>query len=281
MNGKYDIEKIKSLLSQCKWTWAKTYISVPHEYIVREKCGLSDDDFLYIVAAQRELGTPERWGKYNFPYLYLDGYKYWTMGNDFDVTKIINRQKVFSEFDTLDRIISICEEDEKKYITNVILSTFDKPIFEVGFGDGWLIKYANLPPSKWYGVEPSKKCVSYVRDSYKGFYKRVANCSFEESIDKWIASDSVVVALFGTASYLMGQYLKLLKESGKDYFLMFYKYRYCPEQFASMHHFSYTKEGLERSFGLEVVEFGNYYIVSSKRIQKIPSQENYIQAKLF
>lgn len=281
MKEQFSIDRVKALLNKCKWTWAKTYLSIPHEYIVRDRCGLSDDDFLYIVAAQRELGIQEKWGKYNFPYLYIDGYKYWTMGNTFDITKIINRQKVFSEFDKLDSIYTVSNEDERKYISGVLLSTFDKPIFEIGFGDGWLIKYANLSPSKWYGVEPSKKCVSYVRDEYRGFYKRVSNSSFEESIDKWRASDSVVVALFGTASYLMGQYLKLLKESGKDYFLMFYKYGYCPEQFASMHHFSYTKEGLERSFGLEVVEFGNYYIVSSKQIQKMPLQENYIQAKLF
>ena len=63
---------------------------------------MGEENFLMIVLAQRDLGTNEIWGKYNFPYLYVDGYKYWTMGDTFENTTILNRQKVFSEFDKLD-----------------------------------------------------------------------------------------------------------------------------------------------------------------------------------
>ncbi len=63
-----------------------TFWHVPHEYIVRGKCGLTDEDFLYLVIAQREYGIHEQWHKYNFPYLYLDGYKYWTMGDALEET---------------------------------------------------------------------------------------------------------------------------------------------------------------------------------------------------
>lgn len=39
----------------------KTYISIPHEYIVRGRCGLTDDEFVYLTNAQREHGIPEQW----------------------------------------------------------------------------------------------------------------------------------------------------------------------------------------------------------------------------
>lgn len=71
------------------------------KYIVRDRCTLSDDEFVYLINTQREYGIPEQWYRYNHPYLYIDGYKYWTMGGPISDTKVINRQKVFSEFDSL------------------------------------------------------------------------------------------------------------------------------------------------------------------------------------
>ena len=77
----YDLNRIAELLRNEKWTWAKTMPGIPHEYIVRDKCLMGEENFLMIVLAQRDLGTNEIWGKYHFPYLYVDGYKYWTMGD--------------------------------------------------------------------------------------------------------------------------------------------------------------------------------------------------------
>ena len=77
----YDESYARQLIARCGWTWAKTYITIPHEYIVRNKCGLTDQEFEYLVQTQREYGIHEQWHKYNFPYLYIDGHKYWTMGD--------------------------------------------------------------------------------------------------------------------------------------------------------------------------------------------------------
>ena len=79
----YDLNRIAELLRNEKWTWAKTMPGIPHEYIVRDKCLMGEENFLMIVLAQRDLGTNEIWGKYHFPYLYVDGYKYWTMVDTF------------------------------------------------------------------------------------------------------------------------------------------------------------------------------------------------------
>ena len=66
--------------------------------------------------------------------------------------------------------------------------------------------------------------------------------SFEESINYWKQGTAVVHATFGAASYFMQPYLKILAESGVDYFLMFYREKYCPEDFRQMHHFEYKKK---------------------------------------
>ena len=85
--------KLRKMIVRCKWTFAKTMPFAPHEYIVRDKCPLTDEEFVYFVDMQRRFGVKERWGKYNNPYLYIDDYKYWTMGAPYDETTVINRAK--------------------------------------------------------------------------------------------------------------------------------------------------------------------------------------------
>ena len=90
-----DINELRGFFDKQSWIFAKTYANkAPHEYIVRDKCPLTDEEFVYFVNMQREYGVKEHWGKYYFPYLYVDNYKYWTMGAPIDETIIINRAKV-------------------------------------------------------------------------------------------------------------------------------------------------------------------------------------------
>ena len=276
----YDLKKILELINAEKWNWAKTYVNIPHEYIVRGKCKMSDAEFLYIVHAQRDIGKKEVWGKYNFPYLYVDGYKYWTMGDTFENTIILNRQKVFSEFDLLDISESYYTINEAKQIYSYISRTFkDKVIFETGFGFGTFVKDSGIKPSNYYGVEPSKKAIDFFRTKNPGFYRRVSNKSFEESVDKWKGKDCVPIALFGSASYIMWQYLKLLADYNNDYFLMFYKPCYVPKGMEEMHHFEYSKEWLRKVFHkANIIEWKNYIIVSTKQINIKPT---YIQNDIF
>lgn len=93
MTTKIDYDKLRSMIARCEWTFAKTMPFAPHEYIVREKCPLTTEEFEYFVNMQREHGVKERWGKYNHPYLYIDDYKYWTMGAPIEETTVINRAK--------------------------------------------------------------------------------------------------------------------------------------------------------------------------------------------
>ena len=93
MNNELNNERLREMIARCEWTFAKTMPFAPHEYIVKEKCQLTTDEFEYFVNMQREHGVKERWGKYNNPYLYIDDYKYWTMGAPLEETTVINRAK--------------------------------------------------------------------------------------------------------------------------------------------------------------------------------------------
>ena len=93
-----EIKELESFIENQSWIFAKTYANkAPHEYIVRGKCPLTEEEFVYFVNMQREHGVKEHWGKYFHPYLYIDDYKYWTMGAPIEETIIMNRAKVTSK----------------------------------------------------------------------------------------------------------------------------------------------------------------------------------------
>lgn len=267
-NIKYDVDYIRALITKCQWTWAKTYIDIPHEYIARQRCPLKEDDFLYFVKCQREFGTHERWGRYNFPYLYIDGYKYWTMGDTLPNTIIINRQKVFDEFKLLDYPYKrYYSEEESQTISKCIMSMFACPVFEIGVGNGDFIKDSGVPANSFYGIDSNFLAIDTLSNEYPMLKNRLNNISFEECRKLWQNYNGVIIALFGTASYLMGPYLKILKESKKDYFLMFFKKGFCPIGFINTHFNEYSLEGIRHSFsGGYVKEYSNYIIASSKEI---------------
>ena len=93
MPKQVDSDKLREMIARCQWTFAKTMPWAPHEYIVRGKCPLTEEEFVYFINMQRSYGKVERWGKYNFPYLYIDDYKYWTMGAPVEETIVMNRAK--------------------------------------------------------------------------------------------------------------------------------------------------------------------------------------------
>ena len=89
-----DYSRLRSMIERCEWTFAKTMPWAPHEYIVRGKCPLTEEEFLYFIDMQRRFGIKEHWGKYYNPYIYVDDYKYWTMGAPVEETIVMNRAKV-------------------------------------------------------------------------------------------------------------------------------------------------------------------------------------------
>lgn len=94
INSEANYDRLREMICRCEWKFAKTMPFAPHEYLVRDKCPLTDEEFVYFVEMQRRFGVKERWGKYNNPYLYIDDYRYWTMRAPIEETAVINRAKV-------------------------------------------------------------------------------------------------------------------------------------------------------------------------------------------
>ena len=90
-------EAVDELLKRTKYVFAKSMPSMPHEYSHRLNWK-NDKDFCDVVQWIRDNGVKERFGSKVYVYYYLNGYKYWTMGNELsyvDKTKtfILNRAK--------------------------------------------------------------------------------------------------------------------------------------------------------------------------------------------
>ena len=58
-------DKLREMIASCKWTFAKTMPFAPHEYIARDKCPLNEDEFVFFVNMQRQLGVKETYGAIN------------------------------------------------------------------------------------------------------------------------------------------------------------------------------------------------------------------------
>lgn len=91
-------EKINNLILNAKFKVAKSMPNIPHEYSHRETW-INDKDFVDVVLFIRENGIKEKFWKKEYVYYYLNGYKYWTLGNHvsyYDKTKtyILNRAKI-------------------------------------------------------------------------------------------------------------------------------------------------------------------------------------------
>lgn len=80
-------------LMNAEYKFAKTMVKIPHSYTLRDTW--NDQEFFNeCVQFIRDNGAIEFfWGK-PYIYFYHNGYKYWTMGNPVEQTKLINRAYV-------------------------------------------------------------------------------------------------------------------------------------------------------------------------------------------
>jgi hypothetical protein len=84
---------VTMILWKTKFTFAKTMASIPHEWS-EVKEWHSKELFRDVVVYIRNNGVKEKFFKKEYTYFYANGYKYWTMGNPLETTRIINRAKV-------------------------------------------------------------------------------------------------------------------------------------------------------------------------------------------
>ena len=80
--------QVQGFLRKKRWRFAVTMLRMPHEYTVRQE---HDPSFTAVVSFIQARGSVQRFRGRPYRYLMVGGYKYWTMGNPPDDTRIINR----------------------------------------------------------------------------------------------------------------------------------------------------------------------------------------------
>jgi len=264
------------------WKWARTMPTIPHEYIVRKNEGiLTDEEFCQFVQIQRSCGTFESWGDYHFPYLYFEGYKYWTMGWPIHHTIILNRQKIFTEYDALADVYEAETRTDPNFTLGEPLKAelgeilSSGTVLDLGAGTGRLLREFSLEPDRYVGLEPSSKMNDRFDADFPVYSGRLIRGPFEE-VD-WkkeqteegipLRFDSVV-GLWGSPSYVMRPYLFSIPRICKRFFLMFYAPDYEPNFYGSvqqtLHRFNHAISTLQGIFpNASVTQEGNWLIVRS------------------
>ena len=85
------LENIKQILESKSYRFAKTMPEIPHFYTLKREWD-NPKEFEMAVTYIRENGKKELWQDgQHYAYLYVNGWKYWTMGSSVSETILINR----------------------------------------------------------------------------------------------------------------------------------------------------------------------------------------------
>ena len=88
-----DKKRLNKFIKSNKWIFAKTYADTfPHEYVVQPDDPKKLEEFIFFAKSIHKYGYLKAFYKSMFTYLEIDGYKYWTMGDGYGNTTIINRE---------------------------------------------------------------------------------------------------------------------------------------------------------------------------------------------
>jgi len=84
------LDGLREAVKGLEWRFAQSMPKHPHWYIQRDPA--IEDIYVALFQATKDHGVWERFFKYRVQYLYLgDGFKYWRMTNNLDISRILNR----------------------------------------------------------------------------------------------------------------------------------------------------------------------------------------------
>ena len=156
---------------------------------------------------------------------------------------------------------------ENKEVAN-LLKVINGSVYEIGCGTGLFIELHPINPDKYMGIDPSSEMLKILRKKHPAYTHSVYDLSFEDE-DIWYMAYDNIISLFGSISYVKKDSLMKIADSGKDYFLMFYKKGYRPVTYEKTNVcFTHNETDIffiEKVFpNATIFEFNNYLIVKSK-----------------
>ena len=85
--------KLRSIIEQCLWTPEETDGQAAQEYIEKDTCALTAEEFLFFCDSYYNYGKIEWTDTTSHQYLYFDDYKYWMKRGLPKNISVIHRQK--------------------------------------------------------------------------------------------------------------------------------------------------------------------------------------------
>jgi len=222
------------MLVSLQWTDAKTMPWNPHAWTLKKQYP-DQTKWETLVDFIQKNGEPVWFYKKIYHCIFHNGYRYWTMEEPPEITKLMNRAKDFGNgkrHDYYDQIADVYQTlyTAPEYINEnrEIVGQIDVKgrVLDIGCGDGLLLDYATISPQDYTGIDPSRRMLKYFNEKHPGYNSYPI--PFENFHDKGF---DTIISLFGAPSYINPnsiQYIKKMIRRGGTVFLMFYKDGYEP-----------------------------------------------------
>jgi hypothetical protein len=233
-----DLERFRTLVEPREFVFAKTMPEIPHWYTMRRSWA-ADGSFDEAVALQRRIGYVRSWppgaarGR-KYTYLNLNGFKYWTMGEPVAACPLMNRAAVSYPGNPFDSVAAVYDDrfadPEHRREDDELMGLLDimsgERVLDIGSGTGVLLDRHQIDPDLYVGCEPSSGMRAVFTAKHPGH--TVIPAPLEDCA---AGQFDLIVALYGTASYLSPEALATLNDrlalDGRM-FLMFYEDGYEP-----------------------------------------------------
>lgn len=264
------IQRFYDLVNENAWTFAKSMKYIPHWYVVRDRFK-NDEDFVFMVEYIRQYGVKEKFGKREFIYFYLNGFKYWTMGHPINLdgkphTIIINRAKytiVPNDYDIIANVYGKLfsqqkYKDEDKELFKLITPHIHGSVMDIGCGGGVSLDYIPEFGVGYHGCDSSIKMLEELKKKDDG----LIHLSHDYFRNIYYQKFDLILALYGTASYFTDADVRRVTESlseGGKYFLMTYLPGIIPVTH-KVFGMPYYENNVKMPFGSIETVFGDYVI---------------------
>jgi SAM-dependent methyltransferase len=264
-------EAVGRLLERYPWFFADEQAQSSHQYTLRRQWdahepGCGDADFARVVGQVRaQLDVNER--------------SYWTGGTQNGPAMVINRRLLERavDYDAIAPVYDSLFVDAESRSENLALMELlgdvsKRSVLDIGAGTGLLLDHQAI--DRYTGIDPSRAMLEQLQKKHPGANVR------RTPLNSFVGGAyDVVVALFGTASYLSEEEIErvptLLNADGR-YFLMFYAPGYFPEVYRRSRHppapdlsLSSPREGYRTWRSYRILEGGPHDTPCIERLPRV------------